>query len=134
SKTIGGIVLAGLATTAAAPTIGLRWETGLLVGSFAMAGDLLQLLQTPVWHAGGQPGGRPRPVSGSVVAAGRGAGIAGLDGRRHCGVRRYVRRRGGGAVAPALCLPAAGSPLLRRAAVAQQPMQRDFRRAVQPHR
>jgi CDP-2,3-bis-(O-geranylgeranyl)-sn-glycerol synthase len=40
SKTIRGIVLAGLKTTAAAPTIGLRWETGLLVGGFAMAGDL----------------------------------------------------------------------------------------------
>ena len=40
SKTIRGIVLAGLVTTAVAPTIGLRWEIGLLVGGFAMAGDL----------------------------------------------------------------------------------------------
>jgi CDP-diglyceride synthetase len=40
SKTIRGIVLAGLVTTAAAPIIELRWEIGLLVGGFAMAGDL----------------------------------------------------------------------------------------------
>jgi len=40
SKTIRGVVLAVLATTAGAPIIGLGWKTGLLVGSFAMAGDL----------------------------------------------------------------------------------------------
>lgn len=40
SKTIRGIVLAVLVTTAGAPLIGLGWKTGLLVGSFAMAGDL----------------------------------------------------------------------------------------------
>ena len=40
SKTIRGIVLAGLITTTAAPVIGLRWEIGLLIGGFAMAGDL----------------------------------------------------------------------------------------------
>src|SRR5689334_15599987 len=40
SKTIRGIVPAVLVTTAAAPVIGLSWSTGLLVGSFAMAGDL----------------------------------------------------------------------------------------------
>jgi CDP-2,3-bis-(O-geranylgeranyl)-sn-glycerol synthase len=40
SKTIRGIVLAVLVTTASAPIIGLGWKTGLLVGSFAMAGDL----------------------------------------------------------------------------------------------
>jgi|SRR5438270_1856971 len=40
SKTIRGIVLAVLVATAAAPLIGLRWNTGLLVGGFAMAGDL----------------------------------------------------------------------------------------------
>jgi CDP-diglyceride synthetase len=40
SKTIRGVVLAVLATTAGAPLIGLGWETGFLVGSFAMAGDL----------------------------------------------------------------------------------------------
>src|SRR6266566_10016666 len=40
SKTIRGIVLAVLVTTACAPLIGLGWQTGLLVGSFAMAGDL----------------------------------------------------------------------------------------------
>ena len=40
SKTIRGIALAVLVTTAAAPVIGLDWKIGLLVGSFAMAGDL----------------------------------------------------------------------------------------------
>jgi CDP-2,3-bis-(O-geranylgeranyl)-sn-glycerol synthase len=40
AKTIRGIVLAVLATTAAAPVIGLHWEIGILVGGFAMAGDL----------------------------------------------------------------------------------------------
>jgi CDP-2,3-bis-(O-geranylgeranyl)-sn-glycerol synthase len=40
SKTIRGVVLAVLVTTVGAPFIGLGWKTGLLVGSFAMAGDL----------------------------------------------------------------------------------------------
>ena len=40
SKTIRGVVLAVLVTTASAPLIGLDWRIGLLVGSFAMAGDL----------------------------------------------------------------------------------------------
>jgi CDP-archaeol synthase len=41
SKTIRGIVLAVVGTTAAAPLIGLDWKVGILVGCFAMAGDLL---------------------------------------------------------------------------------------------
>jgi len=41
SKTIRGIVLAVVVTTAAAPLIGLDWKVGPLVGCFAMAGDLL---------------------------------------------------------------------------------------------
>ena len=41
SKTIRGVVLAVLVTTAGAPLIGLDWKTGLLVGSVAMAGDLV---------------------------------------------------------------------------------------------
>jgi CDP-2,3-bis-(O-geranylgeranyl)-sn-glycerol synthase len=41
SKTIRGVVLAVPVTTAAAPLLGLGWEAGLLVGSFAMTGDLL---------------------------------------------------------------------------------------------
>jgi CDP-diglyceride synthetase len=40
SKTIRGILLAVLVTTAAAPLIGLGWRIGLLVGGFAMIGDL----------------------------------------------------------------------------------------------
>ena len=40
SKTIRGVALAVLVTTASAPLIGLDWRIGLLVGSFAMAGDL----------------------------------------------------------------------------------------------
>ena len=40
SKTTRGIVLAVLVTAAGAPLIGLDWRAGLLVGSFAMAGDL----------------------------------------------------------------------------------------------
>jgi CDP-2,3-bis-(O-geranylgeranyl)-sn-glycerol synthase len=40
SKTIRGIVVAVAASTACAPLIGLDWRAGLLVGSFAMAGDL----------------------------------------------------------------------------------------------
>src|SRR5271169_156482 len=40
SKTLRGILLAVMVTTAGAPIIGLCWKTGLLVGSFAMAGDL----------------------------------------------------------------------------------------------
>ena len=41
SKTIRGVVLAILATTAGAPVVGLGWKIGVLVGSFAMAGDLI---------------------------------------------------------------------------------------------
>jgi CDP-2,3-bis-(O-geranylgeranyl)-sn-glycerol synthase len=41
SKTIRGIALAVLVTMAGAPLIGFGWRIGLLVGSFAMAGDLL---------------------------------------------------------------------------------------------
>ena len=41
SKTIRGVVLAVLVTSAGAPLIGLGWKTGLLVGSVAMAGDLV---------------------------------------------------------------------------------------------
>lgn len=41
SKTIRGVVLAVLVTTTGALLLGLSWEAGLLVGSFAMAGDLL---------------------------------------------------------------------------------------------
>jgi CDP-2,3-bis-(O-geranylgeranyl)-sn-glycerol synthase len=41
SKTIRGTVLAVLVTTAAAPLIGLEWEIGVLVGGFAMVGDLV---------------------------------------------------------------------------------------------
>ena len=41
SKTIRGVVLAVLVTTAGSSLIGLGWRIGLLVGSFAMAGDLL---------------------------------------------------------------------------------------------
>jgi CDP-diglyceride synthetase len=40
SKTIRGVALAILVTTASAPLISLDWRIGLLVGSFAMAGDL----------------------------------------------------------------------------------------------
>ena len=41
SKTIRGVVLAVLATTAGAPLIGLDWGIGALVGCLAMVGDLV---------------------------------------------------------------------------------------------
>jgi hypothetical protein len=41
SKTIRGLVLAVLVTSAAAPLVGLEWETGAAIGTAAMAGDLL---------------------------------------------------------------------------------------------
>jgi CDP-2,3-bis-(O-geranylgeranyl)-sn-glycerol synthase len=41
SKTIRGVVLAVLVTTAGAPLIGLEWQIGVLVGGLAMAGDLV---------------------------------------------------------------------------------------------
>jgi CDP-2,3-bis-(O-geranylgeranyl)-sn-glycerol synthase len=40
SKTVRGVILAVLVTTAGAPLVGFGWKIGLLVGSFAMAGDL----------------------------------------------------------------------------------------------
>ena len=40
SKTIRGIVLSVLATSICAALIGLGWEVGILVATFAMAGDL----------------------------------------------------------------------------------------------
>jgi hypothetical protein len=41
SKTVRGVVLAVLVTTGGAPVVGLSWIVGLLVGSCAMAGDLV---------------------------------------------------------------------------------------------
>ena len=40
SKTIRGILLAVLTSSAFAPLIGLTWQTGALIGGVAMAGDL----------------------------------------------------------------------------------------------
>ena len=40
SKTVRGVVLSILVTTAGAPLLGLEWGVGLLVGAWAMAGDL----------------------------------------------------------------------------------------------
>jgi CDP-archaeol synthase len=40
SKTIRGVILAIVMTTAGAQLIGLGWEIGLVVGGFAMLGDL----------------------------------------------------------------------------------------------
>jgi len=40
SKTLRGLVIAILATAAAAALLGLGWQTGLVVGSAAMAGDI----------------------------------------------------------------------------------------------
>ena len=41
SKTLRGLLLAILVTSAAAPAVGLEWKIGTLVGATAMAGDLL---------------------------------------------------------------------------------------------
>jgi CDP-2,3-bis-(O-geranylgeranyl)-sn-glycerol synthase len=41
SKTIRGVVLATLATAAAAAALGLGWKAGALIGTVAMGGDLL---------------------------------------------------------------------------------------------
>jgi len=40
SKTIRGVVVAVLAAVAGAVVLGIDWQAGLIVGSFAMAGDL----------------------------------------------------------------------------------------------
>jgi CDP-2,3-bis-(O-geranylgeranyl)-sn-glycerol synthase len=40
SKTVRGVVLAVLVTSAAAPLVGFGWRIGALIGSLAMAGDL----------------------------------------------------------------------------------------------
>jgi CDP-2,3-bis-(O-geranylgeranyl)-sn-glycerol synthase len=40
SKTIRGVLIAALATTAVAPLLGLDWRVGFTVGIVAMAGDL----------------------------------------------------------------------------------------------
>ena len=40
SKTVRGILVAVLATTACAPLVGLTWKIGVAVGTAAMAGDL----------------------------------------------------------------------------------------------
>jgi len=40
SKTIRGILIAVLVTSICAPLIGLEWETGALIASVAMVGDL----------------------------------------------------------------------------------------------
>jgi CDP-2,3-bis-(O-geranylgeranyl)-sn-glycerol synthase len=40
SKTVRGVVLAIIATSACAPLLGVPWTTGLVIGLAAMAGDL----------------------------------------------------------------------------------------------
>jgi CDP-2,3-bis-(O-geranylgeranyl)-sn-glycerol synthase len=40
SKTIRGVVVSVIATSASAPALGIAWTTGLLIGLAAMAGDL----------------------------------------------------------------------------------------------
>jgi CDP-archaeol synthase len=41
SKTVRGVLLAVLVTTAGASITGLGWKNGVLIGGFAMAGDLV---------------------------------------------------------------------------------------------
>jgi CDP-2,3-bis-(O-geranylgeranyl)-sn-glycerol synthase len=40
TKTVRGVVLATIATSACAPLLGIPWATGLVIGLTAMAGDL----------------------------------------------------------------------------------------------
>jgi len=70
SKTIRGVVLAVLVTTAGAPMIGLEWGIGVLVGTFAMAGDpRIELSQAPSGSTTEQPGKRPRSTPRGAVSA-----------------------------------------------------------------
>ena len=56
SKTIRGVILAILATTAGAPLVGLSWRIGMLVGALAMAGDLLSsFLKRRLGHSPSSP-------------------------------------------------------------------------------
>ena len=41
SKTIRGIIVAVMATSACAPVFGVEWTTGLVIGLAAMVGDLI---------------------------------------------------------------------------------------------
>ena len=41
SKTIRGIIVAVMATSACAPVFGVAWTTGLVIGLAAMVGDLI---------------------------------------------------------------------------------------------
>jgi CDP-archaeol synthase len=56
SKTIRGILLSLLMTSVWAPLVGLEWQTGLLVGSTAMGGDLFSSFWKRRIHL--PPGGR----------------------------------------------------------------------------
>ncbi len=135
SKTIRGIVLAVLVTTAGAPLIGLGWKTGFLVGSFAMAGDLVyQLCEASSQPAVEQPGEWPRSGSGVAVPAARLPQFTVVGHGRHRRLRGDVFRGRSAALSPALRLARPRSPLLALVRSAPQPMQRDFRRAVQPYR
>jgi CDP-2,3-bis-(O-geranylgeranyl)-sn-glycerol synthase len=40
SKTVRGVILAAIATSACAPFFGIAWTTGLVIGLVSMAGDL----------------------------------------------------------------------------------------------
>jgi hypothetical protein len=72
SKTIRGVVLGVLAAVAGAPLIGLGPEVGVLVGSLAMAGDLVfQLCEAPHGFAAEQPGEGPRSGAGIAATATR---------------------------------------------------------------
>jgi CDP-diglyceride synthetase len=109
SKTIRGVALAVLVTTASASLIGLGWRIGLLVGSFAMAGDLFssfckRRLGLPSSSRASGLDQIPESLLPLLACRDR---FTGVDGCRDCPLRRDVRRRGGGALPPALCVPPA---------------------------
>jgi hypothetical protein len=63
SKTIRGILISVLITTAIAPLIGLDLTIGAIVAGAAMAGDLFSSREAPPKLSAEQPGARARPGS-----------------------------------------------------------------------
>jgi CDP-2,3-bis-(O-geranylgeranyl)-sn-glycerol synthase len=71
SKTVRRLVLAVLVTMAGAALIGLEWQIGFLVGSLAMAGDLVSSFLKRRMALSPSSRARPRPGSGGTVSAAR---------------------------------------------------------------
>src|ERR1019366_7611444 len=91
SKTIRGVLVAVLVTTACAPLLGLEFRIGLVVGATAMAGDLFSSFVKR--RLGLPPSSRATGLDQIPESLFSGACLQSsvvVDGARHCGRRRNL--------------------------------------------